>query len=137
MPGHRVAGRPARGLDRRPHDPVERLGAFGVDQGHRPLDQRLLLEECLVGMGDHVDNGVADADDVDGGFTHARGHGLWRGQATEYNRVSIPGKRRGPVLGSAGVLGGVATGNRLRSFGSHAFSSACQNADAGDRSLSF
>ena len=135
-PGHRVAGRPARGLDRRPHDPIERLGAFGVDQGHRPLDQRLLLEERLVGMGDHVDNGIADADDVDGGFAHAREHGLWRGQAAEYNRVSIPASARVPFLAGRGPRG-CWRGKSIAQCRISCLSSACRNADAGDRSRSF
>ena len=71
-PGHRVAGRSARSLDRRPHDPIERLGPFGVDQGHGPLDQRLLCEKRLVGAGDHIDNRIADAEDIDRSLGHAR-----------------------------------------------------------------
>ena len=68
--GHRVADRAARDLDRRPHHLVERLGARRVDQGHRPLDERLTREKRLFGMGDHVDNRIADADDVETGLGH-------------------------------------------------------------------
>ena len=68
--GHRVARRPARALDRRPHHRIERLGARGVDQRHRPFDERLFRQKCVIGMGDDVDNGIADADDVNSGLGH-------------------------------------------------------------------
>ena len=69
--GHGVAHRSARDLDRRPHQRVERLGPLGIDQGHRPLDERLACEKRVVSAGDHVDNGIADADDIDIGLGHA------------------------------------------------------------------
>ncbi len=69
---HRVGGRPARRLDRRPHPPVERLGALGVNQGHRPLDQPLFRQKVLLGMGDHIDDRIADADNIDRSSFHLR-----------------------------------------------------------------
>ncbi len=60
----RVAGAAAGGLDRRAHAAVEQLGAPGVDQVHRPLDDAVGLEERLVALGDDVDNGIADAKHV-------------------------------------------------------------------------
>ena len=71
--GHRVADRAARDLDRRPHHPIERLGARRVDQGHRPLDQPFAFEKRLVGMGDHIDDGIADADDIEARLGHGFG----------------------------------------------------------------
>ena len=72
QPRHGVGRRAARDLDRRAHGGVERLGARAVDQGHGALGQVLGLEEGLVGLGQHVDDGVADADDVEGLVGHAR-----------------------------------------------------------------
>ena len=43
---------------------VQVHGPLGVDQRHRALDELVLVEERVVGVGDHVDEGVADADDV-------------------------------------------------------------------------
>jgi len=63
-PGHRVARRPARGLDCRSHHRVERLGPGRVDQGHRPFDERFPVEKPVIGVGDHIDDGIADADDI-------------------------------------------------------------------------
>ena len=68
--GHGIPCRSARSLDRRPHHPVERLGPRRIDQGHCPLDEHLLREERVLGMGNHVDNGIADADDIDAGLRH-------------------------------------------------------------------
>jgi len=69
---HRITDRAARNLDCRPHDLIERLGPWRVDQGHRSLDEPFASEKLLIGMGDHVDDGIADADNVEVGL----GHGL-------------------------------------------------------------
>ena len=61
---HRVGRRAAAHLDRRPERPVQVDGPVGVDQRHRALDELVLAEERVVGVGDDVDEGVADADDV-------------------------------------------------------------------------
>ena len=61
---HRVGRRPAAHLDRRAERAVELEGPLGVDQRHRALDELVLVEERVVGVGDHVDERVADADDV-------------------------------------------------------------------------
>ena len=44
---------------------VELLGRLGVDQIHRALRQLVLREQRVVGLGDHVDDGVADRGDVE------------------------------------------------------------------------
>ena len=63
---HRVGGRAAAHLDRRTERPVQLDGAFGLDQRHRSLHEVVLPEELVAGVGDHVDERVADADDVVG-----------------------------------------------------------------------
>jgi hypothetical protein len=62
--GHRVGRRAATHLDRRPERLVQADGALGLDERHRTLDQFLRGEEVVIGLGDDVDEGVADADDV-------------------------------------------------------------------------
>ena len=72
MPGHRVAGRPARRLDRRPHHPIKRIGALGIDQRHRSLDQRLFLQKRFIGTRDHIDNRIANTDNINTSLRHLR-----------------------------------------------------------------
>ena len=64
---HRVGGRAAAHLDRRPERLVQLDGPVGVDQVHPALHQAVLDEELVGGVGDHVDQGVADADHVEAG----------------------------------------------------------------------
>ena len=59
-----VGGAPARRLDAGTHGVVHLGGALGVDQVHRALHQPELGEQVVVGMGEHVDEGVADGEDV-------------------------------------------------------------------------
>ena len=63
--GGGVAGGAAADLAARPHPAVEPGRLLGVDQAHRALVQALPGEEIVVGGGDHVDDGVADAQDVE------------------------------------------------------------------------
>jgi hypothetical protein len=65
QPRQRVGGRSAGDLHARAHRRVQRVGPLGVDQLHRALHQTVAIEEAVVGVGDHVDEGVADADDVE------------------------------------------------------------------------
>src|SRR5215472_14856841 len=85
-PRHRVAGRPARRLDRRPHHLVERICPVRVYEGHRPLYQPLPDEKPVFGMGDHIDNRIADADDIDTGLRHLATADLGR-TGGEYSRL--------------------------------------------------
>ena len=74
--GDGVGGRSARRLDARSHRRVELVGPFGVDEGHRPLDQAVGLDELVGLVGEHVDEGVADPHDVEGGrLIGGRSHG--------------------------------------------------------------
>ena len=65
-----VAGRSAADLMRRAHVRIEPLRFLGVDQPHRPLDQALRVEELVGRVGDHVDDGIADAQHVEAGVGH-------------------------------------------------------------------
>jgi hypothetical protein len=47
-----------------------------VDQRHRPFDERLAFKERLVGMGDDIDDRIADAEDIEGSVVHRRMRGL-------------------------------------------------------------
>ena len=59
-----VGGRAAGLLDRLAHRRVDRLRARLVDQRHAALVHALLDEEIVLGAGDHIDDGVADAENV-------------------------------------------------------------------------
>ena len=59
-----LAAEPPEILHRRAHRLVDRLGARLVDQRHAALVHALLDEEIVLGAGDHIDDGVADAENV-------------------------------------------------------------------------
>ena len=61
---HGVGGRAAADLHRSPHARTKRIGAGAVDQGHRALRQVLPAEQRVIGLGDGIDYGVADPDDI-------------------------------------------------------------------------
>ena len=65
-PGGGVGGRTARDLDGRRHVGVDAERPLGVDEFHRPLDHGVSVEEGILRMGEHVDDGHPDAHDVDG-----------------------------------------------------------------------
>ena len=48
------------------------VGARGIDQGHGALDHPLFDQKVFIGIGQYIDDGVADTDDVEKPF----GHGL-------------------------------------------------------------
>ena len=67
-----VGGRAARAFHRRAHRLVDLLRTRLVDQRHGAFVHALSHQKIVLGAGDHVDNGVADADDVvAGGSSHA------------------------------------------------------------------
>ena len=66
-----VGGRAARTFHRRAHRGVDRLRARLVDQRHGALVHALRDQEIVLGAGDHVDDGVADAEHVVAGCRHA------------------------------------------------------------------
>ena len=65
-----VRRRSAAGLHALRHPAVEPRGLVGVDQPHRTLVEIFRGEELVVGGGDHVDDRVADGEDVKAGFGH-------------------------------------------------------------------
>ncbi len=73
---HRVGRRAAAHLDGAAERLVQVQGAIGVDQRHRPLDQLVPVDERVVGVGDDVDERIADPDDVVPNARHV-GAGYW------------------------------------------------------------
>ena len=67
----RVSGRTARNHRRRTHRAIDRFRPLLVDQHHRALGHRMGGEKVLLGAGDDVDNGVADAKNVVTDVWHA------------------------------------------------------------------
>ncbi len=63
-PDDGVRGRAARGLHRRPHGVIDRFRTRLFDQRHRAFGHFLLEQKIFLGAGDHVDNCVADAENV-------------------------------------------------------------------------
>jgi hypothetical protein len=73
-----VAGRAAADLAARAHLAVKPRRLLRVDQPHRALVEPLGGEEGVVGGGDDVDDGVADAEDVEASVGHGgRTFVLW------------------------------------------------------------
>jgi len=60
-----VGGRTAAHFDGRSEGAIQVERSVGVDEGHRTLGQSLTFDERVVGVGDHVDEGVSDPDDVE------------------------------------------------------------------------
>ena len=75
---HRVGRRAAAHLDGAAERLVQVHRPLGLDQRHRPLDEVVLGDEAVVGMGDDVDQRVADADDVELRGRADVGHGARR-----------------------------------------------------------
>ena len=68
--GQRVRGRAARRFDARPHLFVKLARAVGIDQRHRAFFEPERIELPVFGLCDHIDDGVSDANDVEGRFGH-------------------------------------------------------------------
>ena len=71
-PRRRVRGRTAADLARGTHVRIEPLRLLGVDQAHRAFRQPLGIEESVVGVGDDVDDGIADAQHVETAVGHSK-----------------------------------------------------------------
>ena len=52
------------------HQGIEPRRLVHLDQAHRTLDQLFADEEILFGPGDDVEDGIADAENVEFGFSH-------------------------------------------------------------------
>ena len=79
-----VARRSAANLVRRPHVRIEPLRLLGVDQPHRAFDQAFARQEIVVGIGDHIDDGIADAQDIEARV----GHSTLRGNSGKARRLA-------------------------------------------------
>ncbi len=67
-PGDGVRRRSARDFAARAHLGIERIGFLGREhQLHRALGDADFLDEAVLGLGENVDDGIADGDDVIGG----------------------------------------------------------------------
>ena len=66
-PCQRVCRRTARNLARRTHGRIKLHSPCPVDQLHPALGQALTGEKIFTAIGEHIDNGIADRDDVMGG----------------------------------------------------------------------
>ncbi len=66
----RIAGRSAADLAPRPHYAVKAHRLGFVDQSHRPFVQPLFGKEGIVGIGDHIDDGISDAQHIEAGSSH-------------------------------------------------------------------
>ncbi len=69
-PGDRVGGRSAARFARRAHRFVESRRFALVDQPHRPLGHALPGEERVVGVGDDIDDRIADGEHVEAAVGH-------------------------------------------------------------------
>ena len=65
-----LAPEPPETIDRRAHIAVELFRPRLVDELHGALVDLLLQQEGLVRMGEHVNDGVAEGENVDTGLGH-------------------------------------------------------------------
>ncbi len=64
QPRQRVCRRSSADFLARTHVGVERLGGFRVDQLHATLGKRMFGQKCVVARSKHIDNGIADRDNI-------------------------------------------------------------------------
>ena len=62
---HRIRRRSSGYLDRRTHGVIDRLCPCLIDQRHAALAHAMRQQKVIVGPGKDVDDGVADAEDVE------------------------------------------------------------------------
>ena len=77
-PGCHRAGigrRPAAAFNPRAHGGVNRLGLVGADQRHAALGHAVFGQEAVLGTGQHIHNGIADAKNIKAGGGHGLGSG--------------------------------------------------------------
>ena len=65
-PGQGVGGGAPGGFQTRAQFRVEGLGLVLIDQGHGSLGQAKALDDGIVSLDEHINDGVADADNVQG-----------------------------------------------------------------------
>jgi hypothetical protein len=50
--------------------PVKRLRTFLVDKLHAALIEAFACDESIIGIGDDINNGIANGEDVEAGIGH-------------------------------------------------------------------
>src|SRR5262249_51045233 len=75
-PDGRVGGRTARDLHRRTHRVVDHVRALLVDKLHASLAHALADQEIIFRLRQHVDDCIADAENIETGCGH--GNSVWR-----------------------------------------------------------
>jgi hypothetical protein len=85
-----VGGGTARTFGRRPHGLIDAGCARLVDQRHAALVHALRHQEIVLGAGDDVDNGIADAEHIVAGSGHV---GAFRSLRAHYIGRARLGKR--------------------------------------------
>ena len=75
--GQRIGRGTARNLGRAAHGVVEFLRPIGVDQGHPALGKAQLLDQIVCAGSHHIDNGIADGEDVVTGLGHGYSGKVW------------------------------------------------------------
>ena len=60
-----LAAEPPETSTARPMRARSRLGARGIDQGHRALGEAFFGEQSVVGLGHDIDDRIADPDDIE------------------------------------------------------------------------
>ena len=68
--GKRVGRRAARDFHRRGHAAIERIGAFRIDQRHRPFFEPEIVEQSIFGLRQYIDDRVANAYYIQRPFGH-------------------------------------------------------------------
>ncbi len=69
-----VASRAPGNLDCRPHVAIELIRRLLIDQPHHPLGQTMFGEERILDPRQHIDNRIADAQNVESRFCHHCSH---------------------------------------------------------------
>src|SRR4030095_4586355 len=114
--GNGVPRRAARRLLARSHDAVQLLGHLGVDQIHRALWQLVRSEQGVVGLGYHVDNGVADRSHIELGVVHERLSPL---RTPGVISLAIPGNYTRCLMSPADICSRAAPAPAASAPGSH------------------
>ena len=59
-----ISRRAAGDFNGRPHAGIERFGARLIDQVHRAFDQAIILHKGVIHLGNHIDNGIANCQNI-------------------------------------------------------------------------
>ena len=101
----RVGRRAARNDRAGAHGRIELLGAGLVDEGHRTLVQAFPREKVIVRPGDHVDNRIAEAEDIVLPVGHSKTPSAWETCALEAGAHVAPAREDVKVSDAGGRAG--------------------------------